>query len=98
MPVLVKFSDNYSDEFDVDGFKLFETAAEQVDWENALREEWAEYSDTEEMELYFGTNEFIYISKEDYFDRAITIKEITHTEYYFLEENFGTSYGMFIGY
>lgn len=56
--LLVKFDENWADEMDVSGFKIFEDIEE---WENAIKEfkEEREIEDDEDccFSVYFGSNE-----------------------------------------
>ena len=71
--LLVKFDDNWADEMDVSGFKLFDNLD---DWNEAIKDFEDElkadrgYEKDEllgEFEIYFGTNEEIaYTSMEDF--------------------------------
>lgn len=72
--ILAKFDNNYADEFDVSGHKVFEL----TEWEKHL-----EFVKTIKFpkELYFGTNEFIdFYDYEDYF-RSYKVQPISDEEY-----------------
>ena len=85
--ILVKFNDNYADEFDVGGFRFYE------------EKEWNKYKKLVKekikfpKEASFGTNEFIeYNSAEDYF-KCTEVKKLSEEEYNFLVKLFG-KYGI----
>lgn len=86
---LVKYSDNYADEFDIQGFRLF-TETEYNEW------------DAEVCKLYywpatyqFGTNEDITYEDFDSYRYKIDVLEISEERYNFMSKCFGTTYGNF---
>ena len=88
--LLVKFKDNWSDEFDVEGFKLFTGL------------EWKEFKEKIESEShfpakgFFGTNDFLeFVDAKDYFEH-FEITEISDYYYQILQNFFPKGYGLFI--
>ena len=93
--VLVKYRDNYSDEFDVEGF-----AVDDADeWQKHLKliEEAFKDNPGASIECWFGTNEAItYESYDDYVE-AFEVTPITDAEAATLEKLFGGgSFGTFL--
>lgn len=96
--VLIKYDDNWANEFDVNGF--FATTLEE--WEKFINEvSKASYP----QEVYFGTNEFIEFETFEDFYNKLTITKISEKEFNILSkllaigettEAGGFSYGMFI--
>lgn len=85
---LVKYEDNYANEFDVHGFKVF-TEEELVDYKKEI------YSKSFPIDIHFGNNEFVlYTDADDYFE-FIEQTEISKVEYEFLSTAFGGSFGTF---
>lgn len=89
---LVKFKDNYADEFDVEGFRLFTDDS----W-RAFLDQLPQYPD----ETYFGTNEYIEYSTKASYLKTLEVLEISEKEYKILLKLFGTDiipygYGMFL--
>jgi hypothetical protein len=87
--LIVMFKDNWSDEFDVEGFKLF----------NGLQ--WKQFREIIESKVqfpargYFGTNEFLeFVDIEDYFDH-FKVNEIPELEFGFISELFPNGFGHF---
>jgi hypothetical protein len=90
---LVKYEDNYADEFDIQGFRIF-TEVELKAFKTLVKT--AKYP----QEVYFGTNESIsYDSFTDYMSR-LDIEEVTEEEASLLTKLFGydttTEYGFFL--
>jgi len=88
--LLVKFSTNWSDEFDVDGFALYS----KEEWNNIVKK----FKEAEEYQgCYFGTNKGW--SKEeinpDWLNNYSSI-EITDSEFTIIKKIFGEGYGIFI--
>jgi len=88
--LLVKFKDNWSDEFDVEGFKLFTGL------------EWKEFKEKIESEShfpakgFFGTNDFLeYVDIKDYFEHFEILVILQH-EYETIQKLFPKGYGLFI--
>jgi hypothetical protein len=88
--LLVKFKDNWSDEFDAEGFKLF----------NGV--EWKEFKEVIEKKIqfpakgYFGTNEFLeYVDAKDYFGR-LEIVDISEEGYQLIKNLFPKGCGLFV--
>lgn len=86
--IFVRFSDDYADEFDAEGFTIFDTIEE---WNKIV-----EGMPEECIEASFGTNEYVsYDSKEDYLS-AFVVKEITDDEAKFIISLFGNdNFGQF---
>lgn len=78
--LLVSFSDNYADEFDIDGFRIFTTE----EWEK-----WKSFLPQGDFENGFGTNENTKYSSKEEFLSACTIKPITVEQAKVLFEIFG---------
>lgn len=80
MYLLVKYNDNYSDEFDISGFKLY------------TKEEWVKFAlnarilfECKVVEYYFGSNEAIsYEHGVDNFLTRFTLLDITEEMYTWL--------------
>jgi hypothetical protein len=87
--VLCKYTDDYADEFDIEGFAIF-TAKEFNTW---LADQLAEHYPREH---YFGTNESIeHYNREQFLD-TLTIKVIDEQDYNTLKRLFGRTYGKFL--
>lgn len=83
MKILVQFSKDWADEFDVKGFKLFDS---MEDWR-------LHYDGITSGEYYFGTNEGwdgSEFSPEDF-----TVTTLYEDQAKVLIENFGTEWGHF---
>lgn len=72
---LVAYDGNYADEFDVH----FHTVMTEEELKKA-KEDINTWEDDEEREFYFGTNEEIYIIKEEVLECLDYAKEITDEE------------------
>lgn len=66
--LLVTFDDNYADEFDVMGFRIF-TTDQWEKWKSAIPEK--------NSSIYFGTNECTDYSSREEFLETCTVKPIT---------------------
>jgi len=85
MALLVKFSKDWADEFDVNGFKIFNTD-----------EEWNEFFEeltNSEGEYYFGTNEFWDYTEFQHDDFEVVYVDFEVTKN--LEILFGREWGVF---
>lgn len=88
---IVKFDDNYADEFDMEGFRLFKAESE-----DAIKDSLVDERVTFPCERYFGTNEAMdYDSKEQYFN-AISIVEISEEEFNIISKYFPRGFGTFL--
>lgn len=86
--ILVKFNDNYADEFDVDGFMVI--SKNQFDKDVELVKKW--FADYGDAEFYFGTNEALsYDDFDDWFN-SFSVTEITDDEAQVLTKLFGNSW------
>ncbi|AVH85411.1 hypothetical protein RsoM2USA_484 [Ralstonia phage RsoM2USA] len=86
--ILVKFSDNYADEFDVDGFMVIDK--DQFNKEVALiKRMFDEYG---EREFYFGTNESFNYGDFDEWFSVFTVTDITDSEADVLSKLFANSW------
>ncbi|QPB12213.1 hypothetical protein [Providencia phage PSTCR5] len=81
---LITVENNYADEFDVEGFGLFkgEELEQALKLLNSLEE-------VENQEIYFGTNEQIFLH-----DTTFCVKELTEEEYRTIQSVLGDSYGI----
>lgn len=87
--VLVRFDDNYADEFDMNGFK----AMALDDWQKLETEVEKSMKDGLRVEVFFGSNEeFIYNSYSDW-RSTFEITPLTEDEYKFLEKTFNLEFG-----
>lgn len=84
MPVLVKFSGNYADEFDCETFELFESEEAYNTAVTQLRDGVRKYfASNQELEVYFGTNEYItFENEEEIFNsfKKYDISDVTYNE------------------
>lgn len=78
--LLVSYDDNYADEFNINGFKVF-TTEEWEKWKSSLPENSFEHG--------FGTNECIEYSSKEEFLATCTVKSITVEQAKMLFEIFG---------
>lgn len=82
---LVKEDANWADEFDLQGFKVFESDSEDSLKSELLSEFVADRCDDDEdpfpTECYFGTNEAVVVESEEDFFNALTFVEISNDEY-----------------
>jgi hypothetical protein len=86
---LLRYDDNWADEFDVEGFRIYDQE-EYDDFKKRVKA--AEYP----QQMYFGTNEGIDVdSAKDYLDR-IDVTEITEAEAKVLNKFFDGDYGIFL--
>lgn len=72
---LVAYDGNYADEFDV----YFHTVMTEEELKQA-KEDVSTWEDNEEREFYFGTNEEIYVIKEEVLECLNYAREITEEE------------------
>lgn len=96
--LLVKFSSNYADEFDVDGFKIMS----EEDWEKHVRAATNAFDNQPEaskrnklfgaskepVELYFGTNEALEFNDLKEYLGAFVVTKLSSTEHKTLEKLF----------
>ncbi len=91
MKILIKFNDNYADEFDVDGFRVY------------TQEEWDEFkafasSIPWPQAFYFGTNEGIEYTSAEALFKQYEVIEITDEQGDFLIAQFGShGFGTLLG-
>lgn len=87
--LLLQYSCNYADEFDVEGFIVMS----ESDWEEhkAMAAKIFEKRGRS-IEVYFGTNEDVsYYDLEDYM-RSFVVKELTEAQFQVLKDLFGIHY------
>lgn len=84
---LVRFTEDYADEFDVSGMKIF-TEEEYVSFidnqkyaKDLERKGEIVTGEFEEIELYFGTNEWLSFETVDEIIKALDVREITEQEF-----------------
>lgn len=83
--LLLKYSNNYADEFDVEGFLVLSASA----WEKHKELAAKVFQKQSDVEVGFGTNESInYYSLEDYLG-SFKVTEITQEQYQVLWDLFG---------
>lgn len=83
--LLIKFDNNYADEFDVEGFLVLS----QSDWEKHKELAKKVFKQKGDVDVGFGTNEAVnYYSLEGYLD-SFKVKEITQEQYQVLWDLFG---------
>lgn len=87
MPLLLKFSENYADEFDVYGF----IALSEQDWED-YKTKVRELIGDNTFDYGFGTNESIDFNDADSYIDSFNEKKITDEEYAFLLKNFNRTH------
>jgi hypothetical protein len=79
--LLVKFDENWADEMDVSGFKLFKS---EQDWQKAIKEFKDEHGIEDEenccFEVYFGTNEENQYTSFSRFLRRFEVTNISDAE------------------
>jgi len=101
---LVIEEDNYADEFDISGFRLYEAESEEELKKRILDDFFGNYIEDEEDEedlqatefpinVYFGTNECIEIEDEEEFFRGLRIEEISYFEYTAIQRTIGEDFG-----
>lgn len=71
---IVYFDDNYSDEFDIGGFKVF-NFEQYSKWQNCLEKKMFP------MEYYFGTNEEVYFKSLEDYRNHLSVVSISKQEY-----------------
>jgi len=87
---IIKESADYADEFNVEGFGIYESSLNEEELLLKIIENFP-YSG----EIYFGTNEWIEITNEEELSDAIYIEEISEQEYNTIFKIFeGNSGGM----
>jgi hypothetical protein len=84
--ILVKFSDNWADEFDAKGFALF------------TPEEWKEYQKEVRdldfpLQLSIGTNQLIDYPDADGYFQMLKVQQISFKDSKMIEHIFGRHYG-----
>lgn len=89
---IVKQNCDYADEFDVNGFALFEAESREALLAQLIPEG-VEFP----AEQYFGTNEAITFDDKNDYIRSLKIQEITNEEYKIVTKVVGSSYGHFFG-
>lgn len=83
MKILVKFSKDWADEFDVKGWKVFDT-----------REQWQQHRDQiSKGEFYFGTNEGW--DGSEFADSDFDTQQLTDEDAQVLTDIFGYEWGHF---
>ena len=87
--LLVKFSGNWADEMDIDGFWI----ATQEQWEKYQRQwhEW--FSNGDSFEWYIGTNESIEFEDYDDFMSYFDAEEISMNDATILQRHFRIQFG-----
>lgn len=88
---LVKWSDNWADEMDLDGFKVFtneEFEAYIQGWKKAF-----EYRGSYTMCV--GTNEEIEYESFEEFERTLDVSALDHGEYRTIQDHLGDEFGFF---
>jgi hypothetical protein len=89
--LLVKYSDNWADEIDVEGFHLF-TAQEWEAYQAAIKEF---FNSNDELCFGIGTNEEIeYSDAEEYLD-TLRANYISEQQYNVLKDLFPRGFGFF---
>ncbi len=89
MPVLIKYHDNYADEFDLQGFAIRDAESWNQHVERMKNAAWPQAR-------WFGTNEGVEFDEFDHYINRFTVKEITEEQANFLIKNFGFCYGHFL--
>lgn len=85
---LCLYDSNYADEFDVEGFSLFNEE------EYKIYTETIEQLDFNDFDIYFGTNEYQIISGVDDLKHSLDWKKISEDEYNVIHEIVGSEYGL----
>lgn len=87
-PILVTFKANYADEFDVEGFTIFDEA----EWIEHLAKVETLFAANNQRQFarYFAINEAIIFKNFDEYKQAFTVKSITHDEEDTIKKLFGT--------
>ena len=88
--VLVTFKSNWADEFDVEGFKIFE----KEEWEDLVEEMHTEVEFPHEC--HFGTNEWIDFESPEEYLACCKIQELTYLEATVIEQKIGSEHGTFL--
>ena len=83
---IVIYKDNWADEFDIEAFQLFT----EEEWLNAT--DGIDRSNNEQREFYFGTNELIEVSPQEFFRTAI-ITELSLSRYNLIKNIIGEAFG-----
>lgn len=91
MYTLVKFSANYADEHEVDGFRIFEIE----EWNRVIIKLERFFNDNGWLTWYFGSNQLIEWNTYDRFLETLTVRDIGETEKLVLTTLLGTMYGAF---
>ena len=97
MYYLVKYSDNWADEIDIDGFALF-TEEEHNEFVSMVDKVCELLRVGEIFEYYIGTNEIIIHDHERYFAECFKIHPISSLTYEFIRVNVcdeDSTYGFF---
>lgn len=90
--ILVKYSDNYADEFNVKGFAIMSEKDFKKGMELAKK---GFEEDKDFMTFVFGSNEYIEYEDFEEFENAFCCEKISENELITLEKYFGVKYGLF---
>lgn len=86
--LLLQYSCNYADEFDVEGFTVMSESA----WEEHKAMAAKIFEERGSVEVYFGTNEDIsYYDLKEYM-RSFMVKELTDVQFQVLKDLFSGHY------
>jgi len=83
---IVIFRDSYADEFNLESFQIFT----KEHWNDEISG--INQSDDREVEIYFGTNEYIIISPKQFFGNILVI-ELSAIEYDIINNTLGSWFG-----
>lgn len=91
MPVLVKFSKDYADEFDCKEFRVFDSNDTYTAWLDKYKSKF----ENGPVKRYFGTNEYLDFDDFNDFMSCLSVQEISEEEAgmfkkYFGKYSFGT--------
>lgn len=86
MYYLVKYSDNWADEMDIEGFAVF-TQKEFCDFSNAIEEIMNLIKNGKTYTYWFGTNEGVEYDHVNYFLKSFEIKTIDALSYSLISGN-----------
>jgi hypothetical protein len=87
--LLIKLEANWADEFDVDCLWVTTEKAFE-EW----KEDMSKRDIAEDIEIYFGTNEFVSFESYDYIMQNLTVEPITQAFYVDFTNMIGETFGL----
>ena len=86
---LIKYTADYADEFDCEGFGVFESTK----WKSLCEKVEKSFVNCDNVEVSFGTNESLYFDSYESWIKSFSEVDISEEEYNFIMKNFGKTFG-----